>query len=68
VLVLSRKIGQRILIGEKITVTVVKVGHGGVRIGVEAPPELAVVREELAKKLNRAEQGLSTGRPDVITE
>jgi carbon storage regulator len=56
VLVLSRKIGERILIGDKITVTVVKVGHGGVRIGVEAPPELSVVREELAKELRRAEQ------------
>jgi carbon storage regulator len=68
VLVLSRKIGQRILIGDKITVTVVKVGHGGVRIGVEAPPELAVVREELARELNRTEQAMASGRPDVITE
>jgi carbon storage regulator len=56
VLVLSRKVGERILIGEKILITVVKIGHGGVRIGVEAPAELAVVREELAKELNRAEQ------------
>ena len=39
-LVLSRKVGERILIGDKIAITVVKVGHGGVRIGVEAPPEL----------------------------
>jgi carbon storage regulator len=59
VLVLSRKIGERILIGDKITVTVVKIGHVGVRIGVEAPQELAVVREELALELRRAEEELA---------
>jgi carbon storage regulator len=56
VLVLSRKIGERILIGDKIAITVVKIGHGGVRIGVEAPSELAVVREELALELQRADE------------
>jgi carbon storage regulator len=59
VLVLSRKIGERILIGDKIAVTVVKIGHGGVRIGIEAPQELAVVREELAIELQRAEKALA---------
>jgi carbon storage regulator len=60
VLVLSRKVGQRILIGDRITVTVVKVGQGGVRLGIDAPPELAVVREELARELDRAEQALAS--------
>ena len=46
-LVLSRKVGERILIGENITVTVVRVTGGGVRLGVEAPSNLAVVRQEL---------------------
>jgi len=46
-LVLSRKVGQRILIGDKIAVTVVRIGQGGVRIGVEAPNDLEVIREEL---------------------
>jgi carbon storage regulator len=68
VLVLSRKVGQRILIGDRITVTLVKVGHGGVRIGVEAPPEMAVIREELATVLQRAEQALSSGQTEVITD
>lgn len=56
VLVLSRKIGERILIGDRITITVVKVAQGGVRIGVEAPREMAIVREELAIQLEEAEQ------------
>lgn len=46
-LVLSRKVGQRILIGDQIVVTIVRVGQGGVRVGIEAPRDLAVVREEL---------------------
>jgi carbon storage regulator len=68
VLVLSRKIGERILIGDKIAVTVVKIGHGGVRIGIEAPPELAVVREELAVELRRLEQALVDEQAEPITE
>ncbi len=54
-LVVSRKVGERILIGDKITITVVKVSGGGVRIGIEAPKELAVVREELAEQIRQAE-------------
>ena len=55
-LVVSRKVGERILIGEKIAITVVKVGSSGVRIGIEAPKEMAVIREELAEQLRRAER------------
>jgi carbon storage regulator len=58
VLVVSRKIGERILIGDKVAVTVVKIGNGGVRIGIEAPPEMAIMREELAQQIEQAEQRL----------
>jgi len=51
-LVLSRKVGERILIGDQIAVTVVRVTNGGVRIGIDAPPELAVVREELKEAMS----------------
>lgn len=63
-LVLSRKVGERILIGDKIAITVVKIGHGGVRVGVEAPPELAVVREELARQLEQSERALASGESE----
>ena len=46
-LVLSRKVGERICIGNQVTVTVVRISSGGVRLGIEAPADLAVVREEL---------------------
>ena len=51
-LVLSRKVGERILIGDKISVTVVRITGGGVRIGVEAPPEMTVIRHELKEQLD----------------
>ena len=50
-LVLSRKVGQRVHIGDSVTVTVVRISGGGVRLGIEAPPEMAVVRQELKDKL-----------------
>ncbi len=48
-LVLSRKVGERILLGEKIKITVVRVSGGGVRLGIEAPADVTVIREEVAK-------------------
>ena len=48
-LVLSRKPGEKILIGDKISVTVVRIAPGIVRIGIEAPDNLPVLREELVR-------------------
>ncbi|MCP4190254.1 MAG: carbon storage regulator [Planctomycetaceae bacterium] len=49
-LVLSRKVGERILVGDQITITVVRLTNGGVRLGIEAPGDLTVVREEVLKE------------------
>lgn len=46
-LVLSRKVGETILIGDNIAVTVVQVGPGSVRLGVDAPHDVVIVREEI---------------------
>jgi carbon storage regulator CsrA len=46
-LVLSRKLGQQIRIGDQITLTVVKTKGNTVRIGIEAPKDVRVVRAEL---------------------
>lgn len=51
-LVLSRKVGERILIGDNVSVTVVRITGGGVRLGVEAPPDMAVIRQELKDRLD----------------
>lgn len=46
-LVLTRRLGERILIGNDIWVMVVSIDRGKVRIGVDAPEDVTVVREEL---------------------
>jgi len=46
-LVLKRKTGEKIQIGERITITVCGCGEGGVRLGVEAPDDLPVFRREI---------------------
>ena len=46
-LVLSRKVDERIRVGDEVTITVVRISPGVVRIGIEAPPHLAIVRGEL---------------------
>jgi len=46
-LVLSRKQNERIRVGDSVVVTVVRVSGDKVRIGIEAPPEVRVLRDEL---------------------
>ena len=46
-LVLSRKPGERILIGDDIALTVVRIGPNTVRLGIEAPRTMNIIREEL---------------------
>lgn len=49
-LVLSRRESERIKLGDSIVVTVVRVAGDRVRLGIEAPPDLLVLREELEVK------------------
>jgi len=46
-LVLSRKLGEKIVIGDNIVVTIVKIDRNQIRIGIEAPNEVPVYREEI---------------------
>ena len=48
-LVLSRKADERILIGDDIVVTVVRIGPDAVRLGIDAPRDVNIVREELSE-------------------
>ena len=46
-LVLSRKLGEKIFIGENICVTVVDIDRGKIRLGIEAPKDVTVHRREV---------------------
>jgi carbon storage regulator len=48
-LVLTRKVGERIQLGDNVTVTLVKINGNVVRLGIEAPPEMVVMRQELTE-------------------
>jgi carbon storage regulator len=47
-LVLSRKLGQRFQVGHDVKVTIVKIDRNSVRIGIEAPDDVTIHREEIA--------------------
>ncbi len=53
-LVLSRKVNEQIRISDNIVITVVQIGPGKVRLGVQAPKEITVLREELVGTLPHA--------------
>jgi carbon storage regulator len=46
-LVITRKPGERICLGDDVTVTVLEVSGSSVRLGIEAPPEIPVFRHEI---------------------
>lgn len=55
-LILTRRVGETVMIGENVTVTVLGVKGNQVRIGVNAPKEVAVHREEIFERIKREEQ------------
>ncbi|MDE2256055.1 MAG: carbon storage regulator CsrA [Betaproteobacteria bacterium] len=55
-LILSRHAGEAILIGQDIRIVVVHIGGGKVRLGIEGPKELRILREELYKMVSDLNQ------------
>ncbi len=55
-LILHRKKNESIIIGDNVRVTIVDCGAGGVRLAIDAPKQIAVMREELAEaeRMNKA--------------
>jgi len=62
-LILSRRVGDAILIGDGIRVVVLACDRRGVRLGIEAPPDVRVLREEIVAQIadenRRADAGVA---------
>ena len=66
-LVLTRKLGENIRIGDSVKITVLEVRSGQVKLGIEAPPEVKVHREEIYARIqeeNRRAQRWKGDEPE----
>jgi carbon storage regulator len=65
-LILTRRVGETVMIGNEVTVTVLGVKGNQVRIGVNAPKDVAVHREEIFERIKREqEQDSGAGAPSA---
>jgi carbon storage regulator len=65
-LILTRRVGETLMIGDEVTVTVLGVKGNQVRIGINAPKDVAVHREEIYQRIKR-EAAPGTGEAESPT-
>lgn len=65
-LVLSRRVGESIVIGDDVTVTVLEVRGDVVRVGIAAPRSVTVHREELLRELEETNRASASPSADAI--
>jgi carbon storage regulator len=61
-LILTRRVGETVMIGDDVTITVLGVKGNQVRVGINAPKHVAVHREEIYERIKREQ------RPEVTDE
>jgi carbon storage regulator len=62
-LILTRRVGETVMIGDEVTVTVLGVKGNQVRIGVNAPKNVAVHREEIYDRIKKEQGGPTEDNP-----
>jgi len=65
-LILTRRVGETVMIGDNVTVTVLGVKGNQVRIGVNAPKDVAVHREEIYERIRQESEGNSVTENEDI--
>lgn len=56
-LVLSRRLGETLIIGDDVKITVLGISGNQVRIGIDAPKEISIHREEVYKRIQESNNG-----------
>lgn len=64
-LILTRREGESVLIGDDVTITVLRVKGNQVRLGVNAPKNVAVQREEISERVRAEVTGVTSTVPAV---
>jgi len=62
-LILTRRAGETVMIGSDVTITVLGVKGNQVRIGINAPKDVAVHREEIYERIQSEKSGHGSGAP-----
>ena len=67
-LILTRKLGEVIRVGDDVTVRVLEVRGNQVRLGVEAPPDVRIYREEIYRVIRRDGEGAELAGLETLDE
>ena len=63
-LILTRRIGETIKIGDEVSITILDAKGGGTKIGINAPKEISVHREEIYEKIARESKNAASDNSD----
>lgn len=65
-LILSRRTDESIVIGDEVTITILSVKGKQVRIGINAPADVSVHREEIYQRIQDGDEDASEGADDAV--
>lgn len=67
-LILTRRVGETVVVGDEITITVLGIKGNQIRCGINAPKRVAVHREEIYERIKREERCDSGDKSKAVTE